>query len=125
MNTPRKLIPAGSLAALVLLAGCMSGGPGGLGGTPRGVEGEWLSTDGVAVSRFNGGMFETVATDTGNRLASGTYQMTAQDAVTINGTSLIRQTPVSFNCLMATPTQLNCTSTSGQQFVLNRRQATS
>ncbi len=125
MNTPRKLIPAGSLAALLLLAGCMSGGPGGFGGTPRGVEGEWLSTDGVAVSRFNGGMFETVATDTGNRLASGTYQMTGQDAVTINGTSLIRQTPVSFNCLMATPAQLNCTSTSGQQFVLNRRQATS
>src|SRR5262245_18100103 len=114
MNKPRKLIPAGPLAALVLLAGCMSDGPGGgFGSGPRGVEGEWLSTDGVAVSRFNGGMFETVATDTGNRLASGTYQMTDRQTVSINGTSLIRQTPVSFNCLLASPEQLNCTSTSG------------
>lgn len=96
-----------------------------MGAAPRGVEGDWLSTDGVAVSRFNGGIFETVATDTGNKLASGTYQMPDQQSVSITGTSMIRQTPIGFNCILATQVQLNCTSTSGQQFVLNRRQATS
>ncbi|MET0940069.1 MAG: hypothetical protein ABWY13_01775 [Mesorhizobium sp.] len=124
MNKARLVFTAGSIAAVAFLAGCMSGGPGGgpFGGA-RGVEGEWLSTDGVAVSRFNGGVFETVATDTGNKLANGSYQMVDARTVTINGTSLIRQSPISFNCSMATSSQLNCTSSTGQQFVLTRRQA--
>src|SRR5262245_7277909 len=102
MNKARLVFTAGSIAAVAFLAGCMSGGPGGgpFGGA-QGVEGEWLSSDGVAVSRFNGGAFDTVATDTGNKLANGSYQMVDARTVSINGTSLIRQTPISFNCSLA------------------------
>jgi hypothetical protein len=123
MNKVRMVFSAGSVAAVAILTGCMSSGPG---GNPFGrptVEGEWLSTDGVAMSRFSGGIFETVATDTGNKLANGSYQMIDPRTVAITGTSVIRQTPISFNCSLASSTQLNCTSSAGQQFVLSRRQA--
>jgi hypothetical protein len=121
MFTARRLFSAGSVAAVAFLAGCMSGGPGGFGRGPS-VEGEWLSTDGVAVSRFSGGAFETVASDTGNKLAQGSYQMVDARTAAITGTSLIRQTPIGFNCALASPNQLNCTSSTGQTFVLTRRQ---
>lgn len=123
MLTARKTFSAGSVAAVAFLAGCMSGGPGG-GGFGRGpsVEGEWLSTDGVAVSRFSGGVFETVATDTGNKLADGNYRMADSRTVEITVISLIRQTTTNVNCAMASPNQLNCTSSTGQTFVLTRRQ---
>jgi hypothetical protein len=47
--------------------------------------------------------------------------MTGATSVEITGTSLIRQSPISFNCLMVSTSQLNCTSSSGQNFVLTRR----
>ncbi|MCO5065056.1 MAG: hypothetical protein M9924_11670 [Rhizobiaceae bacterium] len=117
-----------SIAALsfAALAGCSTGG----GGSPTRmaaaspVDGEWLSTDGVAVSRFQGGIFSTTATDTGNKLAEGTYRFSENRMISISGTSLIRQTPIAFNCLLATPQQLNCTNATGQNFSLNRRQPT-
>ena len=122
MITTRRLCSAGSVAAVVFLAGCMSGGPGGgLGRNPT-VEGEWIDAQGTGLSTFSGGVFQTVATDTGQRLADGSYQMTDRNAVQINGTSLIRQSPISFNCLLASPQQLNCTSSTGQNFSLTRRQ---
>jgi hypothetical protein len=123
MITARRMFSAGSVAAVALLAGCMGGG-GPLGSGPRGVEGEWIDQQGTGLSTLSGGSFQTVATDTGQRLAEGSYQMSGSDAVQINGTSLIRQSPISFNCLLASHAQLNCTSSSGQQFVLTRRQAT-
>ena len=91
--------------------------------TPSGVEGDWLSTDGVALSRFTGGTFETLATDTNNKLSQGTYRYTDNRTVAIDVTSIIRQTQSTVNCALVTPQQLNCTSSSGQQFVLVRRQA--
>ena len=90
---------------------------------PRGVEGQWISADGVAVSTFSGGVFTTTATDTGNKLADGSYSMTDRNNVAITVGSKIRQTTTSVNCAVAGASQLNCTSSSGQQFVLNRRTA--
>ena len=124
MTIARKLFSAAALAAMSAgLVGCMAGG--GPGGGPlaaaSGVEGEWLSTDGVAVSRFSGGVFQTTALDTGNKLADGSYQMVDDRTVAISVKSLIRQTTSSVNCALAAPTQLNCTSSTGQQFVLTRR----
>lgn len=121
MITARRLCAAGSVAAVAFLAGCMSGGPGGL-GRGQTVEGEWIDAQGTGLSTFSGGVFQTVATDTGQKLADGSYQMTDRNAVQINGTSLIRQSPISFNCLLASPQQLNCTSSTGQNFSLTRRQ---
>lgn len=110
--------------ALAALAGCStSGGSGGTRAAATSpVDGEWLSTDGVAVSRFQGGIFSTTATDTGNKLAEGTYRFNENRMISISGTSLIRQTPIAFNCLLASPQQLNCTNATGQNFSLNRRQ---
>ena len=56
-----------------------------------------------------------------SKLADGSYTMTGATSVEITGTSLIRQTPISFNCLMVSTSQLNCTSSAGQNFVLTRR----
>ncbi|QPC85439.1 hypothetical protein GA830_00775 [Mesorhizobium sp. NBSH29] len=126
MATARTMIAASSIVATALLAGCMSSGPDG-GGSGRvmsravSVEGEWMSSDGVAISRFSGGAFETVATDTGNKLADGNYRMANERAVDITVISLIRQTTTNVTCAIATADQLNCTSSGGQTFVLNRR----
>lgn len=86
------------------------------------VDGDWISSDGVALSRFSNGRFETLATDTGNRLAEGTYRMIDNASVSISMTSLIRQSTVDVNCLMISASQLNCTSSTGQNFSLVRRQ---
>ncbi|MGC4025046.1 MAG: hypothetical protein QM744_07730 [Mesorhizobium sp.] len=124
MTFASKITSMGIAAiALAALAGCSTGG----GSSPTRVaaaspvDGEWLSTDGVAVSRFQGGVFSTSATDTGNKLAEGSYRFTENKMISITGTSLIRQTPIAFNCLLATPQQLNCTNATGQNFSLNRR----
>jgi hypothetical protein len=85
-----------------------------------GFEGEWLSTDGVAMSRFTGGRFETLARDTGNKLAEGSYTQIDATTVSISVTSLIRQSTTQVNCAMVTQTQLNCTGSTGAQFSLIR-----
>ncbi len=126
MHFARKSALAGAALGLLAIAGCQTGpGPGlttPVVRAPQGVEGEWLSTDGVAMSRFNAGTFETLAVDTGNKLATGTYQNTSPTMVTISVTSIIRQTTSSVNCSLVTATQMNCTSSAGQQFVLVRKQ---
>ncbi|MDH6233484.1 hypothetical protein M2281_004095 [Mesorhizobium soli] len=131
MTIARNLISVAAIAAAAAaLAGCVGAGPdvingGPVGVAPRGgVEGEWLSTDGVAVSRFSGGAFETNALDTGNKLADGSYRMVDARNVEITMRSLIRQTTSNVNCALATANQLNCTSSSGQQFVMTRRPIT-
>lgn len=125
MTIARKVFSAGTAVALsVILTGCMGGGGGG--GTPTrpaqtGVEGSWIDAQGTGLSTLSGGAFSTVATDTGQKLAEGSYTLTNPTSVQINGTSLIRQSPISFNCLLVSARQLNCTSSAGQQFVLTRR----
>ncbi|MGE0500448.1 MAG: hypothetical protein AB7I79_02200 [Rhizobiaceae bacterium] len=125
MTDFRALVPAAAAASMLFLAGCMGGGGGQslppVSAAPTGVEGEWLSSDGVAMSRFNGGVFETVATDTGNKLAEGSYRYVDQRTVEITVISLIRQTTTAVNCALASTTQLNCTQSTGQQFILMRR----
>ena len=128
MTMMRKLLSTGiAIATAAALAGCQTGGsptpPSGGGGTvaPTGVEGSWIDAQGTGLSTFAAGSFQTVATDTGQKLADGSYSMTGATAVQIHGTSLIRQSPISFNCLLVSTSQLNCTSAAGQNFVLTRR----
>ena len=119
MAIVRHSVFAGVIVSLAAVAGCQTAGPG-PGVAPTGVEGQWMSADGVATSTFAGGVFTTTANDTGNKLAEGSYVVSGT-TVQIIGTSVLRQSPISFNCLMATPKQLNCTSSAGQQFSLVRR----
>lgn len=123
MTIARKQLSAGIVAAAaVALAACTTAGPGGPSlATRNAVEGSWIDAQGTGLSTFAAGSFNTVATDTGQKLADGSYTMTGGTSVAINGTSLIRQTPISFNCLLISTSQLNCTSASGQNFVLTRR----
>jgi hypothetical protein len=123
MTIARKLLSAGFAATTALvLAACTTAGPGGPPvATRNAVEGSWIDAQGTGLSTFAAGSFNTVATDTGQKLSDGSYTMTGATSVEIHGTSLIRQTPISFNCLLVSTSQLNCTSASGQNFVLTRR----
>ncbi|MFU0505424.1 hypothetical protein [Pseudaminobacter sp. NGMCC 1.201702] len=127
MMIARKMFSAAAvLAAAATIAGCMSAGPGGGGpiaaATPRGVEGNWFDPNGIR-SNFSGGVFETRTTDTNQKLADGSYRMIDARNVEITMNSLVRQTTSNVNCLLVSPNQLNCTSASGQQFVLTRSPA--
>lgn len=121
----RKIATAATLAAVVGLAACQSGprepGPGPIVAAPSGVEGAWIDAAGTGLTTFTAGRFETIATDSKQKLSEGTYTMRSPTLVEITGISIIRQSPIAFNCALATPTQLNCTSSAGQQFVLTRR----
>ncbi|ESY67526.1 hypothetical protein LB577_07995 [Mesorhizobium sp. B283B1A] len=124
MTIARKFLSMGMAGAVAsMLAACATSGPGEppMAASPKGVEGSWIDAKGTGLSTFTAGKFATVATDTGQKLADGSYTMTGATSVQINGTSLIRQTGVSFNCLLVSTSQLNCTSSSGQNFVLTRR----
>ncbi len=128
--TKSRLFRASALSALAaLLAGCVAVGPAPVRTsapiTPQpmqqGIEGEWAGSDGVTTSRFFGGRFETVANDTGNRLSDGTYVSRGGNMYQMTGTSLIRGSAISFNCLLVSSSQLNCTAAAGTQFSLMRR----
>ncbi|MGP2493720.1 hypothetical protein ACTDI4_19090 [Mesorhizobium sp. PUT5] len=124
MNFARRMLSAGlAAAAAAALAGCTTSGPAEppIAAAPRGVEGSWIDAQGTGLSTISGGRFQTVATDTGQKLADGSYTMTGSTSVEIHGTSLIRQSPIAFNCLLVSTSQLNCTSSTGQNFVLTRR----
>jgi hypothetical protein len=118
----RRLFMAGGIAILAAsIAGCQSsGGGGGQASAPRGVEGDWDSGDGIAVSSFAGGIFTTKAKDTGNKLADGSYRVNG-DLIEITVISLIRNNTSNVNCKLVTRDQMNCTSSTGSNFVLMRR----
>lgn len=124
MTIVQRMLGAGMAGlAAAALAACTTTGPTEPLPAParKGVEGSWIDAQGTGLSTFSAGRFQTVATDTGQKLADGSYTMTGTTSVEINGTSLIRQSAISFNCLLVSASQLNCTSASGQNFVLTRR----
>ncbi|MFC4624544.1 outer membrane lipoprotein Omp10 [Daeguia caeni] len=115
-----------SLGAMsVVLAACQTGGPAGGGvpvvnRTPAGIEGSWIDANGIT-SSFNGGVFETRTTDTNEKLAEGSYRYQSPQLVEIDMRSLVRGTVSRVNCALVSPSQLNCTSSTGAHFSLNRR----
>ena len=124
----RKISAALLLVSAGLLSACqtasLGGGSGGSVARPSGIDGDWVGTDGVAVSNFAGGTFTSRATDTNQLLAQGSYTYRDQKNVDISFRSLIRNTSVNAACIVVTPSQMNCTSSSGAQFTLVRRAAT-
>ena len=64
MTIARNSVFAGVVVSLAALAACQSAGPGGPGAAPSGVEGEWMSSDGVAVSTLLGRRVSTSAPST-------------------------------------------------------------
>ncbi len=84
------------------------------------VEGFWLDPHGIQ-SSFTDGTFQTRTTDTNTLLATGKYTMINPSLVQIDVRSLLRNTNSRVNCSLVSPTQLNCTSSDGNQFTLLRR----
>lgn len=122
MKTYRKPAAYAALASALVLSGCIGApAPREISVQRSGVEGQWMDTQGVAVSTFSGGTFQSVATDTGNMLSQGTYNYRDGNNIEISMTSLIRQTQTRVNCNLVSPRQLNCTNAEGQNFVLTRR----
>jgi len=123
MTIARKLLSAGAAASLLAAVACSTTGPSGPPpmATPKGVEGSWIDATGQAVSTFAGGKYTTVAAQTGEKFAEGTYTMTGATSLEITGTSLIRQTPIHTNCLLVSINQLNCTDAAVKNFVFTRR----
>ena len=112
------------LCATLAATGCqsVSFGPGET-RRPSAVEGQWSDTAGVGIATFSNGLFTNVATDTGNRLAEGSYTMRDSSTIDLRFRSLIRQQDVAATCLLVAQTQMNCTSSSRTQFSLVRRGA--
>lgn len=111
-----------------LLSGCVIDAPppGGAGGggavaRPGFADGSWGDASGVATATLTNGSFVSVANDTGNRVAEGSYVYTGTNSLSLNYYSLLRQTTIRANCLLANQTTLNCTNDTGQQFQLFRR----
>ena len=107
-------------AAALGLAGCQAGYGPGPRYDPNSIEGEWLDPNGIQ-SRFTAGQFETRTTDTNTLLATGKYTYINPRLVQVDIRSLVRGTNARVNCSLVSPTRLNCTSSSGDQFSLTRR----
>lgn len=109
------------LAATALVAGCVAGPQ--MGGRPAlsGVEGEWVGTDGIAISSFSAGQFRSTATDTGRVLSTGSYRYLDNRMIEVTINSVIRQSTSRANCALVDYRQLNCTNETGAQFTLVRR----
>lgn len=114
-----------TLAALGLsVAACQTSVPNFNGGVPQintaGIDGNWVDANGIT-SSFNGGVFITRTTDTNEKLAEGSYRYQSPRLVEIEMRSLVRGTVSKVNCAMVSQNQLNCTSSAGAQFSLQRR----
>jgi hypothetical protein len=128
MNARVAVLAAFSGFAMVL-AGCQS--------TPHGLgrptvapvasspfDGQWIGTDGVAVSTLRNGTFESRSVQTGEQLTSGTYSVRDQSTIDLDFYSIKSQKRTTAACLLVGGgNQMNCTLASGTRFVLNRRRA--
>ncbi|MDD9332931.1 MAG: hypothetical protein PV354_04515 [Bartonella sp.] len=88
---------------------------------PTRIDGEWIDTNGL-ISSFHGGIFETRAADTREKLSEGTYNYINTHHVEIEIYSLLRGTVSRASCTISNDTmQLLCTSNTGSQFFLKRK----
>lgn len=117
------------LAGVVLgAAGCTSSVPGGLGSSRSTaiqqdpVVGEWVGTDGVAISSFNpGGSFTSRFAETGETLTTGTYSQRDASTYDLSFYSIRSERNIAATCALVSEARLNCTSDSGATFSLMRR----
>ncbi|WP_274627817.1 hypothetical protein [Arvimicrobium flavum] len=127
MTMKRKLVSAGATALLaVLLAGCMSGTPSGrppTGAQTSGVDGDWVGTDGVAISSLNQGQFASRSMATGETLTTGSYTFRDQRTIDLDFFSVKSQQSTRATCILVDLNQMNCTLATGTQFVLTRKLA--
>lgn len=126
----RSILRAGlAIGTSTVLSACVVSQPGGrvpaqqpTNPVRASVEGNWASQDGIAIATFQNGAFTNRAVDTGQAFTSGgRYSYTGSNQVAINYTSLVSNRQAAVNCLVVSPSQMNCTNASGAQFSLVRR----
>lgn len=126
MTPTRKLVSLGAtVLAGALLAACMGGGPRErppvTERTGSAFEGDWIGTDGVALSTLRAGKFTSTSLKTGETLTTGTYAMRGADMIDLDFFSQKTGANTKAACLLANQNQMNCTLASGTQFTLTRR----
>lgn len=112
-----------------MLSGCIATGPNFRGGgtaprTPSFAEGNWQQ-GALASYIFGNGSFVGTATDTGNKVADGTYRYINANTIQISSFSAVQQKTIVANCLLVGSNIMNCTADSGSTFSLSRRGAVS
>jgi hypothetical protein len=121
MTVARNSTLAGAIIGLAALAACTTGGqgPGGPAAAPDPAKGKWMSSDGVAVSSFDAGKFESRFAKTGELLTTGTY--TYRDPRTIDLVFFSERTKRQdqATCFVGSA-QLDCTNAAGTHFSLVR-----
>ena len=112
-----------------LLRPCPSPPEGGGGPPPvgapaqTGVDGDWVGTDGVAVSTLRGGQFSSRSLATGETLTNGTYVARDQRTIDLDFFSVRTNQNTKATCILVDVNQMNCTLATGTQFVLTRKLA--
>lgn len=123
MKQKLRLIAAAT--GLAVLAGCQTGAPpptqAPVARLPQGVEGEWVGTDGVAISNLQAGSFTSRSAQTGEQLTRGSYVHRDPRTIELTFFSLRTERTTSAACLLVSPNQMNCTLADGNNFVLQRR----
>jgi len=131
VSVPVKAVSAVSVLLLSALGGCQQIGvpaPEPEVAFPyraRGVDGDWIGADDVAVSSLHQGRFESRSLKTGERLTSGNYSYSDPRTITLSFYSVKSRRQTAATCLLVDADRMNCTLASGQQFVLNRRRSQS
>ncbi|WP_025029070.1 hypothetical protein [Nitratireductor aquibiodomus] len=118
-----KILTLTTVFSALALAGCQTGMPDGGGqraARQTGVEGQWMGTDGVAVSTLHGGRFSSRAVETGEVLTEGSYSHRDATTIELSFYSLKSQQQTAATCLLASSDQMNCTLANGTNFVLTR-----
>lgn len=118
----RRIVYGALAAAVLTLAACQTAkiNPTAGGG---GLAGDWTPDSGGYTATFRNGVFQTVATDTGNVISQGSYIAQSAEQVDLSWTSNITGQPNSAKCNRPSPEVLNCTDAGGRSFTLRRRAA--
>jgi len=119
------------LAALGLplaLAACQSarlgGGTAQVAAAPANpLAGTWRSADGIAVSTFEGGAFQSRLADTGELVANGRYSPVGPSQYRVEWYSVRAKANTAATCSLAGPAMLSCAQDGGSSFQLVRASA--
>lgn len=121
MTNHRTMVVASSLAALAFVSGCTSTRPHDRLAAKPSIDGEWVGSDGVAVSAFEGGRFTSRSSATGEKLTEGTYTYRNEVTIDLSFFSVRSKQNTTAACQFLNADQMNCALASGTQFVLMRQ----
>jgi hypothetical protein len=120
---------AAGLTLLAGVAGCTTGGmyrqSAPIAALPQGAEGNWIGTDGVAISTLQAGIFSSRSAQTGEALTQGSYTYKDTQTIELSFYSIKKGIATQAACLLVSTTQMNCTLADGTQFTLLRYQGVS